>query len=423
MRVTLDYGKTGLDVELPDGNIVGPLSIQPMEPLADPAGAVAAKVTSPTGTQPLLELARGRTSACIAICDITRPVPNQVILECLLPTLEAAGIPRQEILVLIATGMHRPNEGDELVELVGAEIAANYRVENHHGTIRDEHTYLGESPRGVPVWIDSRYVEADLKITTGLIEPHLMAGFSGGRKLICPGLAALETVKVWHGPDFIEHPKADCGILDGNPVHEENTAIGQMAGCDFIVNVTLDEQRRVTGVVAGDMIDAFQEGVELIRGVVTAEVSEACDVVVTSSAGYPLDTTFYQAVKGLTGALPIVKEGGRIIIAAGLSEGVGSPEFQSLFEENSSLEVFMERILGKDYFVMDQWQLEELAKVLRKAKVTFVSDGLTAQRLGELFVEAAESVEDAVAGALEDYGPDARIAVIPKGPYVLPVVV
>ncbi|MEE3284250.1 MAG: nickel-dependent lactate racemase [Planctomycetota bacterium] len=422
MRVTLDYGKTGLDVELPDENIVGPLSIQPMEPLADPVAAVAEKVTGPTGTQPLLELARGRTSACIAICDITRPVPNQVILECLLPTLEAAGIPRQEILVLIATGMHRPNEGDELVELVGAEIAANYRVENHHGTIRDEHTYLGESPRGVPVWIDSRYVEADLKITTGLIEPHLMAGFSGGRKLICPGLAALETVKVWHGPDFIEHPKADCGILDGNPVHEENTAIGQMAGCDFIVNVTLDEQRRVTGVVAGDMIDAFQEGVELIRGVVTAEVSEACDVVVTSSAGYPLDTTFYQAVKGLTGALPIVKEGGRIIIAAGLSEGVGSPEFQSLFEENSSLEVFMERILGKDYFVMDQWQLEELAKVLRKAKVTFVSDGLTAQRLGELFVEAAESVEDAVADALEDYGPDARIAVIPKGPYVLPVV-
>ncbi|MED5447966.1 MAG: nickel-dependent lactate racemase, partial [Planctomycetota bacterium] len=399
MRVTLDYGKTGLDVELPDENIVGPLSIQPMEPLADPVAAVAEKVTGPTGTQPLLELARGRTSACIAICDITRPVPNQVILECLLPTLEAAGIPRQEILVLIATGMHRPNEGDELVELVGAEIAANYRVENHHGTIRDEHTYLGESPRGVPVWIDSRYVEADLKITTGLIEPHLMAGFSGGRKLICPGLAALETVKVWHGPDFIEHPKADCGILDGNPVHEENTAIGQMAGCDFIVNVTLDEQRRVTGVVAGDMIDAFQEGVELIRGVVTAEVSEACDVVVTSSAGYPLDTTFYQAVKGLTGALPIVKEGGRIIIAAGLSEGVGSPEFQSLFEENSSLEVFMERILGKDYFVMDQWQLEELAKVLRKAKVTFVSDGLTAQRLGELFVEAAESVEDAVADA------------------------
>ena len=422
MRVTLDYGKTGLDVELPDENIVGPLAIQPLAPLSDPVAAVAEKVSSPTGGKPLAELARGRSSACIAICDITRPVPNQVILECLLPTLEQAGIPRDQILILIATGMHRPNEGEELVELVGAEIAANYRVENHHGTIRDEHTFLGDSPRGVPVWIDSRYVEADLKITTGLIEPHLMAGFSGGRKLICPGLAALETVKGWHGPDFIEHPKADCGILDGNPVHEENTAIGQMAGCDFIVNVTLDEQRRVTGVVAGDMIEAFHEGVELIRGVVTAEVPEACDVVVTSSAGYPLDTTFYQAVKGLTGALPIVKEGGRIIIAASLSEGVGSPEFESLFAETPSLDVFMERILGKDYFVMDQWQLEELAKVLRKAKVTFVSDGLTSERLGELFVEAATSGEDAGAGALEDYGPDAQIAVIPKGPYVLPVV-
>ena len=167
MRVTLDYGKTGLDVELPDENIVGPLSIQPLAPLSDPVAAVAEKVSSPTGGKPLAELARGRSSACIAICDITRPVPNQVILECLLPTLEQAGIPRDQILILIATGMHRPNEGDELVELVGAEIAANYRVENHHGTIRDEHAFLGESPRGVPVWIDSRYVEADLKITTG----------------------------------------------------------------------------------------------------------------------------------------------------------------------------------------------------------------------------------------------------------------
>ena len=422
MQVTLDYGKTGLTVELPDANIVGPLSIKPLAVLSDPVAAVAEKVADPTGCARLSELARGRTSACIAICDITRPVPNQVILECLLPTLEASGIPRDQILILIATGMHRPNEGDELVELVGERIAAEYRIENHHGTIRDEHTYLGESTRGVPVWIDTRYVEADLKITTGLIEPHLMAGFSGGRKLICPGLAALETVKVWHGPDFIEHPKADCGILEGNPVHEENTEIGLLAGCDFIVNVTLDEQRRVTGVVAGDMIEAFEEGVELTRGMVTAEVDAVCDVVVTSSAGYPLDSTFYQAVKGLTGALPIVKEGGRIIIAASLSEGVGSPEFESLFAENSSLDVFMERILGKDYFVMDQWQLEELAKVLRKAKVTFVSDGLTAERLGELFVEAAESVETAVADALVDYGSDARIAVIPKGPYVLPVV-
>ena len=168
----------------------------------------------------------------------------------------------------------------------------------------------------MPIWIDSRYVKADLKITTGLIEPHLMAGFSGGRKLICPGIAALETVKVWHGPDFLEHPKADCGILEGNPVHEENTWIGRKTGCDFIVNVVIDAERRPLKLVAGDMVEAFHEGVDFVRGVVRDTVAEPVDIVVTSCAGYPLDTTFYQAVKGLTGALPIVKQGGTIIVCA-----------------------------------------------------------------------------------------------------------
>ncbi len=353
------------------------------------------------------------------ICDITRPVPNQMILTPMLATLEAAGIPRDKITILIATGLHRPNVGEELVEMVGAEIAARYRIENHHGQVINEHTFLGTSPRGVPMWIDSRYVRADLKITTGLIEPHLMAGFSGGRKLICPGIAALETVKVWHGPDFLEHPKADCGILDGNPVHEENTWIGRRAGCDFIVNVVIDSERRPLAFVAGDMEEAFLKGVDFVRRVVVDTVSEPVDIVVTSSAGYPLDTTFYQAVKGLTGALPIVKQGGTIILAAGLSEGIGSPEFQRLFSENTSLESFVERILGKEYFVLDQWQLEELAKVRRKAKVKVVSHGLPAATIDSLFVESAPSVEQAVADSLAEYGADAKIAVIAKGPYVL----
>jgi nickel-dependent lactate racemase len=195
-----------------------------------------------------------------------------------------------------------------------------------------------------------------------------------------------------------------------------------MAGCDFIVNVTLDAQRQITSLVAGDMEQAFLEGVRFIEQVVKATVSDACDVVVTSAAGYPLDTTFYQAVKGMTGALPIVKQGGTIILAASLSEGIGSPEFQRLFRENDSLSGFMQRILGKDYFVMDQWQLEELAKVRRKAKVKIVSDGLSAATLNGLFVESAPSVEQAVAASLAEYGPAARIAVIPKGPYVLPAV-
>lgn len=419
MRVKLEYGKKGLYAELPDDRVVRTLRYKDAPPLIDPEEALREVLARPRGTAPLAELARGKKDACVVICDITRPVPNELILRPLLATLEAAGIPRERITILVATGLHRPNEGDELVEMVGRWIVENYRIENHHGTVLEEHTFLGHSPRGVPIWIDSRYVQADLKITTGLIEPHLMAGFSGGRKLICPGLAALETVKVWHGPDFLEHPRADSGILEGNPVHEENTWIGRHVGCDFIVNVVIDSERRPLKFVAGDMVEAFEEGVAFVRGVVRDTVSEPVDIVVTSCAGYPLDTTFYQAVKGMAGALPIVKQGGTIILCASLSEGIGSPPFQRLFEENPSLELFVERISGKEYFVMDQWQLEELAKVRRKARVKVVSDGLPPQTLQRLFVEPAPSIEEAVAASLAEYGPQAKIAVIPKGPYVL----
>jgi nickel-dependent lactate racemase len=419
MRVNLEYGRTGLDVELPDRNVVGCLQCRPAEPMADPAAALRESLERPTGALPLWDLARGRGNACVVISDVTRPVPNQVLLPPILETLEAAGISRDKILILVATGMHRPNLGDELVEMVGPWVAANYRIENHHGQERDEHTYLGRSPRNLPVWIDSRYVQAELKITTGLIEPHFMAGFSGGRKLICPGLASLETVRLWHGPEFLEHPNARNGCLAGNPVHEENTAIARMAGCDFIVNVVIDAQRRILRVAAGDMEAAFAEAVDFARESVTATLPEPVDIVVTSSAGYPLDATFYQAVKGMVTALPVVKQGGTIILAASLSEGIGSPEFQRVCAENPTLDGFMERILSKSYFMMDQWQIEELAKAKRHAKVKVVSDGLPPETLRRLYVEPAASVEAAVAEALVEYGPAATIAVIPKGPYVL----
>ena len=419
MRIRLDYGKTGLDVELPDDRVVGPLSLRPVTPLDQPARVLEQALAHPIGSPPLAELARGKKSACILICDITRPVPNQLLLPPILETLERAGVPRDGILILIATGLHRPNEGDELAELVGSEIAANYRCENHHGKQLDEHTYLGTTPRGVPAWIDTRYFEAELKITTGLIEPHLMAGYSGGRKLICPGIAALETVKVWHGPQFLEHPKADCGFLEGNPVHEENTWIGRHTGCDFIVNVVIDAERRPLKFVAGDMEAAFLEGVDFVRDVVLVRLPKEVDIVVTSSAGYPLDTTFYQSVKGMVCAMPIVKQGGTIIVAASMTEGIGSAPFQQLFREHATLEGFIERILGKDYFVMDQWQLEELAKVRRKARVKVVTHSQGPEVLNRLFVESAPSVEQAVAESLAEYGPEATIAVIPKGPYVL----
>jgi nickel-dependent lactate racemase len=342
-----------------------------------------------------------------------------VILPQILKTIEEAGVPRSGITILIATGLHRPNEGEELVELVGEDIANNYRVENHHGKETSEHDYLGITPKGVPVYIDSRYIRAELKITTGLIEPHLMAGYSGGRKVICPGIAGIETVKVWHGPKFLEHPNADCGIVEGNPVHEENTYIALMSGCDFIVNVCVDGNRQITWAGAGDMIKAWEAGVSFVRQVVRVPIKEPVDIVLTSCAGYPLDITWYQAVKGLIGALPIIKKGGTIILVASLTEGLGSPEFQQVLSENPDIKAFKKRILETDYFVMDQWQLEEFAKVVEKCKVKVYSKGLEHSVLNKCHVTPIDSVEQAIAESLQEYGPSARIAVIPKGPYVL----
>ncbi|MGL6076193.1 MAG: nickel-dependent lactate racemase [Fimbriiglobus sp.] len=441
LALTLDYGKTGLPVTVPSSQLIAPpLKIQDAEPLADPVTAIADALAQPIGSKPLAELAAGKRSACIVICDITRPVPNEMILKPMLRILEDAGIPRAGITILIATGLHRPNEGEELVELVGRDIATNYHCVNHHGKVQEEHDYLGVSTHGVPIWIDHRYTRAELKITTGLIEPHLMAGYSGGRKLICPGIAGLETVSAWHSPRFLEHPRADCGIVDGNPVHAENTEIALKTGCDFIVNVCIDGARRVTWVGAGDMIRAWEAGVEFCKAHVRAGVPEACDVVVTSCAGYPLDTTWYQAVKGLTGVLGIIKPGGTIILAASLTEGLGSPEFveslqqyidQGFFQAAARAMRDLKQTASPangplpgagDHCEMDEWQLVMLKKVLSRCKVKVVSGAPFTDVLKQCEIEPAPTVEAALASSLAEYGPKAKYAIIPKGPYVLPYI-
>ena len=420
MRVRLEYGRDGLDVDLPDDPPVRMLSYKDATPLADPAAELARLLNSPIGSPSLAESARGKQTACILICDITRPVPNEFILNAVLPEIHSVGVAPEAVTILIATGLHRPSTDAEIVEMVGVEIAQTYRIENHFGQRLDDHEYLGESPRGVPIWIDRRFVEADFKLTIGLIEPHFMAGYSGGRKLICPGIAALETIKVWHGPRFLEDPGARAGQLEGNPVHEENTWIAQRAGCDFIVNVVIDAARRPLHFVAGEMQQAFLAGAEFVAGVVTDTVDQPVDVVVTSAAGYPLDTTFYQSVKGMVAAAQIVREGGTIVIAASMTEGIGSDEFTSLFSRHHNVDHFMDALLNDpEYFVMDQWQLEELAKAVKKARVQVVTDGLSAEVIEGLFVESVASVEEGVAQAIARYGPNTTIAVMPKGPYVL----
>lgn len=422
MRIRLDYGQEGLEVHVPDANLQAVLGLKPTSPLPDPTAAVQAALAQPIGSPPLAELARGKRSACVVISDITRPVPNRVILPPLLRTLEEAGIRREQITILIATGTHRPNLGDELVSMVGADIARDYRIENHLARDPETHRHLGETPRGVPIWVDSRFLDAELRLSVALIEPHFMAGYSGGRKNICPGICAMETVQVWHGPRFIGHELSDSGSVAGNPVHEDSLYVARKAGLDFICDVTLDEERRITGVFAGQVEAAWTAGVGSVREVVQAEVPAPVDIVVTTTAGYPLDLTFYQAVKGMVGALPIVKEAGTIIVAARCAEGIGGAEFRETLLEIDDLQAFVEKTYQPGFFIPDQWEIHELYKAVRKAEVMMYTEGIPAETLSQCFVTPVPSVEEGIRRALDKHGSSARLAVIPRGPYVIPVV-
>lgn len=422
MRVRLDYGKTGMEAELPDANLIGVLGLTPAPPLSDPIAATETALANPLGTAPLAQLAVGRRDACIVICDITRPVPNTTLLPPVLRTLEAAGLPPERITLLIATGTHRPNLGAELEALVGPEIAARYRIINHDCRDSSAHKDLGTSPNGVPVRLNRAYCDADLKITIGLIEPHFMAGYSGGRKLVMPGLAAFETVQQWHCPRFLESPLATNGSVQGNPVHEESLAIARLAPPDLILDVTLDEANRITGVFAGELERAWLEGVAFAARHVRAAAPQPAEIVVTTCAGHPLDATFYQAVKGMVGALPVVKPGGTIVIAAECAEGVGSPDFTRVLLETDDLEAFVRHIAQPGVFVPEEWEVEELAKAARHAEIVCIADGIPAETLAQCFVTPAPNVEAGVRLALERHGPDARLLAIPRGPYVIPYV-
>ena len=421
MKISLAYGREGLVAEVPDANLVKVLRMRDNPALSNPDAATREKISRPTGSPSLSDLARGKQSACIVISDITRPVPNAVILPPILETLESAGIRRDSITILNATGIHRPNEGAELVALLGPDIPKRYRVINHMGRDLDSHTYLGETPVfKAPVYVDTRYIEADLKIVTGLIEPHLMAGFSGGRKAVMPGICAFDTVSVLHGAEAMGHERGIEGVIGGNPVHDEMLYVAKLAGIDFMVNVTLNERREITGVFAGDLECAHEEGVAFMRTQCGDSVDKPVDVVVTTSAGYPLDLTFYQTVKGITAAQWIVREGGVIIIAAKLAEGIGSPEFTNLVLETERTADFLGDIEKPGYQVLDQWQFQKFCLVLEKnIDVWLYSDGIDKETQKQLFVTPLDSIEAGIAKAIGQFGPGVRIAVIPEGPYVL----
>lgn len=384
--------------------------------LDDEPAALGAALDAPIVCEPLLRLAAGKKTAAISICDITRPAPNRVTLPPVLRRLHQAGIPVEGVTILIATGLHRGATDDEINTIVGSEIASKYRIVSHDAKKLDEHRHLGSTGRGTPVYIDERFMAADLHITLGFIEQHLMLGFSGGRKLIAPGLAAQETIKVLHSPRFMREPMATEGSIAGNPLHDELLEIARMARHDFMLDVTLTQERGISGVFAGDPVKAHAAGVAFVEQSCLERLDEPVDAVITSSAGYPLDLTFYQCVKGVTAAAHMVKPGGRILIVAQCAEGVGSPEFARRLASMKDYRSFLEEIRTAPVEV-DQWQLEKLALTGEKYELTFFTPGVTRGQLGFLAESAFSTIGEAVAATLAGLPDDARVALVPEGPY------
>jgi nickel-dependent lactate racemase len=418
MQINLAFGKTGLPVTLPEGFRYRVLEARSATPLPDWKSALEAALDGPIGTAPLAALAHGKRSAAISVCDITRPAPNRLTLPPRLRRLEQAGIPREQITIQIATGLHRPATDHEIREICGEEIAAAYRVVNHDARDLSSHRHLGSTRSGTPVYIDERFAAADLHITLGFIEPHLMLGYSGGRKLIAPGLAAQETIKVLHSPKFMRDARAVEGSIEDNPLHRELLEIARLARHDFLMDVTLARDRSIAGVFAGDAEQAHRAGVEFVSRVLLETLDEPVDAAITSSAGYPLDLTYYQCIKGVTAASHIVKPGGSILLAAACSEGAGAPEFARMLREGVTDAEFLERIHGAPVTI-DQWQLEKLALVTTRQRLLWHVPGLPADYHSGLWGRSYPTIEAAVAALTSTLPPRASVAVIPDGPYVL----
>jgi lactate racemase len=341
------------------------------------------------------------------------------MIECLLK----AGIALEAITILIATGLHRPNEGAELAEVIGDPwVAANVRVENHFARNRDDHVQLGVTRNySTAVALDRRFVNADLRIATGLVEPHFMAGYSGGRKVVVPGIASAETIRRLHSAAFMEHPGArQCNLKD-NPLHQEQLEIVAMLGEVYALNTVIDEQRNLCLVNFGEINRSHLAAVEFIRAGCEIPVGRRFGTVITSAAGHPLDKTYYQTVKAMVTPLDILESGGDLIVASACSEGLGSPDFRASQKRLVELgpSAFLSSISGKRLAEIDEWQSEMQLKPMRQARIALYTDGLPDEDRRLTGVTLIDSIGQTVRQSLARSA-DPAVAVIPEGPYVVP---
>jgi lactate racemase len=423
MRVSLSYGRGVVEIELPESCEATIIRKPPMPVVADAAGAVERALANPVSAPSIGQLAQGKRSACVLICDITRPVPNRLFLRPMIRRLIDGGIAPDRIKVLVATGLHRPNQGAELAELVGDEwVLETVEVANHFARNDADHVDLGRTRRGTPVKLDRRFVEAEIRIATGLVEPHFMAGWSGGRKVIAPGVAHRDTITRFHSAEFMEHPKAANCSLDGNPLHAEQLEIMEMLGGALALNTVIDEDRRLAFVNFGEVVASHLQAVDFVRAYAEVPIARRFPVVLTSAAGYPLDKTYYQTVKGMVAPLDILEPGGDLIVASACSEGFGSVEFRAAQQRlvDGGPERFLASIQGKRHADIDEWQTEMQLKPMRAGRVHLFSGGLKGEDRDLTGVAMTDSLALTIEHCLKARG-TRRIAIVPEGPYVVPV--
>ncbi|HEU0169268.1 MAG TPA: nickel-dependent lactate racemase [Chloroflexota bacterium] len=420
MKVKLAYGRSGMTVNMPD-NRTTVIEPQFMPSIPDEAASVLHALQHPIRSRPLRHVVDADDTVAIVFCDITRPMPNGLVLPVILAELEH--VPKEHIVLINATGTHRANTHDELVQMLGEEIVDNYRIVNHDAFDKSTQTLVGELEDGTPVWLNNELVHASKRIVTGFIEPHFFAGFSGGPKMVAPGVAGIDTVLELHSASLIADPRSTWGLTDGNPLWEQICEAARLVDVHFSLNVTINKKHQITNVFAGDLWQSHRIGVEFARKTAMRGVAQTFDVVVTTNAGYPLDQNLYQTVKGMSAAAQIVRPGGAIVVAAECSDGI--PEhgnFKKLLKQAGSADDLLSMLEQPGFKMHDQWQAQLLALIQKKAKVYFKAGYLSDQQLREAMLTPIGSVEETVNELLEAMGPNATVGVLPQGPMTIPFV-
>jgi nickel-dependent lactate racemase len=418
VKVELAYGETGLVIDVPADRttIVTP---RQLDPVPDERGAVRAALRHPTAGPPLRDRVHAGQTVAISMCDGTRPQPRHVMIPALLDELDGIVRP-DDVVVLVATGTHRGNTPAELEAMLGADVVDRVRVVNHDARGTAALRWVGRFAVDVPVSLHRAWVDADVRITTGFVEPHFFAGFSGGPKLVAPGLAGLDTVLALHDARRIGDPRATWGVTVGNPVHDAVREIAEATGVDFAVDVLLDRRHRIVEVFAGDLAAEHAAACRAARRLSMVGVPAEFDVVVTTNAGFPLDQNLYQCVKGLSAGAAVVREGGSLICAAECRDGF--PDHGSYREVLASAPTpaaLLRGIEARPATVPDQWQVQVQCRVQARARVLLHTSGLTPADLAAAHLEPAADVSATVLEELARFGPDATLCVLPEGPQTI----